>query len=269
MDKILKDKIRSHIPGFVLNAKNFLFTICRRIFRKTVNSFDYIFARIHIDNGSAVKEVMAEYWKDYSKDMNPLDRRMRVLEERGVEGMSTENIRFLMNELVRRFATGGTYLEVGTYKGCSLLSAALFNPSARCIGIDNFCMFSTGLSSRTAFKQNLEKFGNLKNVEFREGDYRECIRELFLKEPGLKVNVYYYDGKHSYANQLEGLRIMKPFLAQKCIIFIDDVNLYRVRRANMDFLKENPDFRSVFKVRTRGNHSNDWWNGFEVITRGI
>jgi len=85
----------------------------------------------------------------------------------------------------------------------------------------------------------------------------------------LKVNVYYYDGDHSYENQIEGLNILLPYLAHKCIILVDDINGEEVEEANKYFVKENPNFKSVFKIRTKGTNSIDWWNGFEVIARGL
>jgi len=230
-----------------------------------------------------IKKILQDNWNDYKKDLHPKDRRMNILYKKGIGGlnqcMSTENIMFFINEIVKKFAKNGTYLEVGIYRGCSLLSAALFNPSTRCIGIDNFSQFnynsidgwkpSDNLDNVNILKENLKKFDNPKNIEVYNMDYREAIDHLFSKDPNLKVNVYYYDGKHSYENQLEGLRTMLPYLAEKCIIFVDDINWKQVERANNDFLKENPDFRSVFKIKTVDNWSEDWWNGFEVIVRGI
>jgi hypothetical protein len=225
-----------------------------------------------------IKKILKEYWVNYKKDLSPKDRKMNILEEKDVRGMSTENIRFLLNEIIRRFAKKSVYLEVGIFRGCSLLSAALFNPSTRCIGIDNFSEFnydsdgwrpSDNLNNEEKFKNNLAKFPNAKNIEWYDGDYGEIIKILFNKEPNLKIKIYFYDGEHSYKNQLEGLKIILPHLSKRSIIVVDDLNWQQVEKANKDFIKENPDFKSVIKIKTKDNCSKDWWNGIEIIARGF
>ena len=225
-----------------------------------------------------IKKILKECWVHYKKDLSPKDRRMSILKEKGVRGMSTENIRFLLNEIVKKFAKRGTYLEVGIFRGCSLLSAALFNPSTRCIGIDNFSEFnynsdgwrqSDNLNNEEELKKNLAKFPNTQNIEWYKGDYKKVIKNLFAKEPNLKVNVYFYDGEHSYENQLEGLKIMLPYLSKRSIIIVDDLNWEQVEKANTDFIKKNPDFKSVIKIKTKANCSEDWWNGIEIIAKGL
>ena len=208
-----------------------------------------------------IETILKENWIDYRTDLAPIDRRMRILDD--VRGMSTENIRFLFNEIVKRI--GGTYLEVGIWRGCSLLSAALWN-SARCIGIDNFSEFNYGPDGKfderpeEELKKNLARFP-VENTEWYKGDYREVIKNL----KDLRVDVYFYDGNHSYENQTEGLRIMLPYLSKECVIIVDDINWEQVERANNDFIKENP-FKSVLKIKTEGNQSKGWWNGIEILT---
>ncbi len=253
--------LKPYIPRIIL-------AICNLI-RRLINRLKYKFNRITVNKESKIYEILRGKWGDYSVDLFPNDRRMHVLKEKGVAGMSSENIRFLINETVRRFAKNGVYLEVGTYNGCSLLSAALFNPSTRCIGIDNFSQFNLNRENYLIFKENLDKFLNPKNIEFYNQDYRECFKYLFSKESSLKANVYYYDGKHTYEDQMSGLKSILPHLAEECVILVDDINWPYVEEANRDFIKENNDFKSVLKIRTKGNDSNDWWNGFEVISRGI
>ena len=224
-----------------------------------------------------LEEILRKYWSHYEIDEFPNnDSRMMVLEDKEVFGMSTENIRFLINELVR-FIGKGVYLEVGMLYGCSLLSAALFNPGVRCIGIDNFSQWG---GNEEILQKNLLKFGNPKNIEYYIMDYREGISYIFSKEPQLKVDIYYYDGDHSYANQIEGLDVIHPHLKSKCIILVDDIDWKFVSDANRVWLKKHPDFSS-FKISSMKNldekltekdiphRERPWWNGFEVITRGF
>ena len=102
-----------------------------------------------------IEQIFAEGYEDYLNAEFPIDRRMSVLEENGVKGMSTENIRYAINEIVRLFAADGLYVEVGSWKGCSLMSASLYNPSTECIGIDDFSQWDT--KNRKDIKDGIEK----------------------------------------------------------------------------------------------------------------
>ncbi len=256
--KIFVRKIISLLSGRAGDLEKYEF---RRFFMKA--------RRVYLDRGSEIAKVLLEGWSWYKFDGHPKDRRMRIHEEKDIAGMNTENIRFLINEIVKRYAVNGVYLEVGMFQGSSLLSAALYNGKTRCIGIDNFSQFDEDGKNEAVLKQNLSKCGSPSNIEIYNMDYTDGIRHLFGKDPNLKVDIYYYDGQHSYENQKMGLEMMLPYLAKKCIIFVDDINWDRVDRANQDFLKENKDFRSVFKVTTKAVGVSDWWNGFEIITRDV
>ena len=219
-----------------------------------------------------IKQIIEKNWNNYKTDLLPKDRRMKILKDNQIKGMSSENIRFFTNEIVKKFARGGIYLEVGMYRGCSLLSAALFNPTTRCIGIDNFSSSDPENKNKDILKNNLHKFGNPKNIEYYLMDYKQAIENIFFREPNLKIDVYYYDGSHSYKDQLNGLRIMLPHLSEKCVVLIDDVNRKGPEQANQDFIRKNSDFESVFKVKTKSDNSHqkyNWWNGFEIITRDL
>jgi hypothetical protein len=99
-------------------------------------------------------------------------------------------------------------------------------------------------------------------------DYRDAVKTIFDTNPELKIDVYFYDGNHTYENQLNGLNVLKDHLSESCIILVDDINWDFVNDANNDWLKENPEFKSI-KIFTEGNGSNTWWNGFEILYRNI
>ena len=257
-DFIFKSEYHLGIFGKSLK-RNFLFIY--RPLKKIQKFFSIVY-----DNG--IYRILRKNWLDYKFDLNPINRKMRILDLKCVDGMNSENIRFLINEIVRKFAKNGVYLEVGTYRGSSLISAALFNPSTRCIGIDNFSQFDPENSNKKCLMNNLKKFPELKNIEFYGHSYEKVLKTLFDKEKNLKVDVYYYDGHHSYDDQISGLRAVLPYLSEKCIIIVDDFNWDFVEKANRDFLLENSNFKSLFKMRTLKDGSPDWWNGIEIIGRG-
>lgn len=262
---------KTHLPAPVVTAyrkwEDFVSRIMSQLdhfawqVRRSLTCF---FNRVHIDRTTVVASLLDECWFDYRTDTYPKDRRMRILDEKGVYGMSTENVRFLLNEIVRRYAKGGTYLEIGTLHGCSLLSAALYNESTRCIGIDNFSQFNSDEMNERMLQENLAKFSSPANIEFYNADYKNALPKLCANEP-LKIDVYFYDGEHSYASQTDGLRVILPYLAADGIILVDDINGRQTERANRDFLRDHPEFRSSLRILTKRNCSDDWWNGVEVI----
>ncbi len=211
-------------------------------------------------------DVIRNNWSQPETDHQPLNRRMKILSDKQIGGMSTENIRFLINETVRLYAQGGTYVEAGCYQGGSLLSAAIFNESTQCIGIDNFSEFDHNGNNRLILEENLVKFDKPSNILFIDGDFQKLIPTILI---GVDVDVYFYDANHSYENQLLGLEIVLPFLSDRCIIFVDDINWEWVARANEDFRIKHPEFKILFKVLTEGNARPSWWNGFEVMGRNI
>jgi hypothetical protein len=226
--------------------------------------------------------ILRKYFKDLMKDSYfPKDRRMKVIEDVGIEGLSSENIRFVINELVRRYA--GTYLEVGSYKGCSLISAALYNEKSKCIGIDNFSEFAD--PATYPYKIIMDNAAKVRcdNIKMFVGDYHDVIPQLDDFFGGLKIDVYMYDGKHDYDSQLEGLNIIEPYLNYKSIILVDDSAWPEPHRANMDWLENNMDFDTIllstyspdewedgdenFKQSVVNNKK--WWNGLRIFWRGI
>jgi predicted O-methyltransferase YrrM len=217
-----------------------------------------------------IEQILAEDWDNYKTDLHPKDRRMSVLDEKGVKGMSTENVRYLFNELCKNYAPNGVYVEVGIYQGCSILSAALYNTELDCTGVDNFSQFDPNGDNLNTLRENIKKFESKKErgtIGVFEIDFRKFLRSF--KDDGKIIDIYFYDGPHEYQDQMDGLNLALPLLNDKCIIIIDDVNLERTQRANNEFLANNPDFKSVMKILTVKAEFPIWHNGIEVMMRGF
>jgi len=211
-----------------------------------------------------------KHWKNWIYDLKPLDTRMEILDKYGIKGMSSHNIRFFINEFSRQFIDGSNgekYVEVGTYHGCSLLSSALYNDHD-CIGIDNFSQFNAQGNNEQICRSNISKLNRFLNskVTLYDSNFELFFNNYEVDKSNIKI--YFYDGAHDYESQLKGLEIVLPYLCEQCIIFVDDVNLGSVRKANDHFLAKHPKFKRVLQILTKGNCSPDWWNGWEVIARG-
>lgn len=208
-----------------------------------------------------------DLWHDIENYTCPYDRRMMEIESAEVEGCNTENVRYMINEMVRRYAVNGVYLEVGTYRGASLLSAALGNSSTLCVGIDNFSELG-GKENYPILLNNLAKF-NFKNVRFVREEYHSLMTEGIITRftGGKKIDVYLYDGGHKMFEQWQGLQAVLPYLSPRCVVIVDDYNWSNVHVPTMAFAKEE-GFSTIFAVQTAQYPSN-WWNGLVVLGRGI
>ena len=224
--------------------------------------------------------ILTEHWDNWLTDKYPKDRRMKIIDYTNIRGMSSENFRFLMNEIVRQVdievskTRNTNYLEVGTWHGCSLLSAAVFNPQVQCFAMDNFSEHNAGGDNFKTLTDNINKL-NVQNIQFYQGDdYIDLVPllEKLQKDTDFSIDIYFYDGWHSYDAQYNGLTRVLPFLSKKCIIAVDDCNYGRVQKANNQFLKENLKFTKIFEIfgdpKPAIHTKCNWWNGYQIFTRG-
>src|SRR5918993_1704638 len=106
---------------------------------------------------------------------HPVDRRFRaVLAD--VPGMATENKLALLNLAAAHLEPGEAYLEVGSFKGLSLIGAMLGNQGRRFYAIESFLEFNLdGDRARPELEANLARWVELDQVRLLEGD---CFRLL-------------------------------------------------------------------------------------------
>jgi len=211
-----------------------------------------------------VKDILSANWLNHEQDTCPIDRRLQnMLAE--VDGMGTENICFLINEVCRQVAEqkgACRHLELGVYRGRTLISAVYGHQRCSAVGVDDFSQFDKQHSNEKACRDRLDRLKvnavlyNMKFTNYIKG----------LKDD--RFDTFYSDGEHTYDRQMESFRIAMPFLAQECFIFVDDLNYTQVERSNNDFLKEFPGFKSVFRIKAPRHGDAKWWNGFEVFQRG-
>lgn len=175
------------------------------------------------------------------------------------EAMNTPLIRGLINALVRE--TGGPYLEIGTYRGASLAAAAHDNPEAVCVGVDNFSQFDRDGDNEPAARRRIAGY---ENVVLLNMDYRHYFEKVITREKMFRV--YFFDGPHTFAHQLDGLELALPFLHPDAYIIVDDTNWREVAGANEVF-RTRHGWEVVFEKRTGGNGSEDWWNGIQVMKK--
>ena len=181
-------------------------------------------------------------------------------------GMSGRRFRTLVCELVK--TTGGPYLEVGVFRGKTILTSALANPTIPHIAIDNFAQFDPKEENKAA----IEVVGNeLANFKMIDQDFEEAIRTGMPE-----CSVYFFDATHDYRSQIIALMNAPRFLKKYGIILVDDTNYHHVRYCSYDFVTAFPDYKLVADIYT-GLHPGKkepedkatcletWWNGVHVI----
>lgn len=194
-------------------------------------------------------------------------------------GFSGKKIVGLLQRLASIFEDDDTacYLEVGVFRGLTLLSTAISSSNLICFGVDNFAQFDPKKENFNYVKSCISKY-NLKNVHIINRDYEDAFSELISYIGEKKIAVYFIDGPHDYRSQLLCLNLALPYLHKNAVIIIDDCNYRHVRQANHDFLMLNPDWRLVFHAYTNCHPNNmtknnftlakdGWWNGVNILVK--
>ena len=172
-----------------------------------------------------------------------------------VPGLAKPNNLALLNVAARCLGDGEHYVEVGTYHGTSLIAAMLGN-EGRFVALDNWSFEDT---SRAQLEANLARYGL--EATLLEGDAFETLR----RGVPAPVGVYYYDNGHEYEQQLEGMRLIEPYLAAPAVIVVDDSDWEKVARAIDDYLAGQPRATEIFRADGEDFGHPEWWSGMRVL----
>ncbi len=183
-----------------------------------------------------------------------------------VQGMSSPRVCAFLNLLVRNMDDGEKYLEVGSWKGRTLLSAAIDNKNHTCIGCDKFRFFGRftgfGALARRSLRKNLARYEDRCNIEFHDTTSRRLFAESRVTGP---IGVYFYDGDHSYEGTHHGMVAAAPLLSERAIVLVDDWNDPIIRRATHAGLRD-AKLLKLWHRSLDGDHSErSWWNGLGVF----
>jgi hypothetical protein len=168
------------------------------------------------------------------------------------------------------FCKKNIYLEIGVFRGNTLINNAINNKKSYCYGVDNFSLFNQSKKNELYVKEKISE-NKLTNIKIINNDFEYAIK--LIKK---KIGVLFIDGAHDYRSQLISLLTYKKKLANDCIIIIDDSNYFHVRKANQDFMDINNDFSLIFQKYTdrhiansnnKRKYINGYWNGINIIGR--
>ena len=172
---------------------------------------------------------------DYSlMHPSPIEINERLL------GFSGICFRHLMNNLCS-YNSGVNYLEVGVFKGSTLISSVYGNEGVlnEVHAIDNFSEFvSDDLVEHPKNKlyENLDRFLPKRHhdkIKFYEAD---CFQFDLSKLP--KIDIYFYDGEHSAESQYKAFKYYEPVFADIFIAVVDDWEQGGVRRGTRKAFEE-------------------------------
>ena len=195
---------------------------------------------------------------DYPRSELPRDPRFARILER-IEGLACANNLALLNLAASLVEPGECYLEIGSFKGASLVSAMLGNEDREFAALDSFALAG---GSRPQLEATLRSFG-LEPPEILEGDVFELIHGGALE--GRRVGACYWDLLHQYEPQLAGLRALEPHLAPGALVIVDDSDWPGVERALPEYLAGQPRARSLVTIDGDRRGQPWWWEGMAVL----
>ena len=208
-------------------------------------------------------------------DLEPnLSEKGRVKLPRENVGPSGQKFRSLISELVSQLPQNNTYLEIGVFKGRTILTSAKENPTVSHIGVDDFSQFDPDGINKSVINSAVEQL-ELSNINLIESDFKDYLLDR-AKHPKQDVGVFFYDAIHDYRSQLMALYNAPNFLSPGGVILVDDTNYAHVRYATYDFISAFRDFKLLFETYTHKHPSlmtpeerdaaqSGWWNGTQVI----
>ena len=192
---------------------------------------------------------------------HPVDRRFRdVLAD--VPGMATEHKLALLNLAAAHLGPGEAYLEVGSFKGLSLIGAMLGNPGRRFYAIENFLEFNPDGTARAELEANLARWAGSGRARVLEGDCFDLLRRG--QGPEEPVGVYFYDGAHGRLPHYLALGVAEPWLADRALVVIDDASWPIVARVTDRYVAAHPGYRLLFDLAAEHEEDPRWWNGVRV-----
>jgi predicted O-methyltransferase YrrM len=193
---------------------------------------------------------------DFPRSETPLDRRLQPLCQ-AVEGLSEENNLALLALAAGCLEDGESYVEAGTYRGRSLIAAAL-GGARTAIGIDNFSFEDSDPAGLAA---NVERFGVGDRVRVIDGDTVAVLGQGRLPP----IGVFFYDADHSTEATRAALDAVRPLLASSALIVVDDAEWAKVRAATDAFVAANREASLGLRIAGRAAGQPWWWDGMDLV----
>jgi hypothetical protein len=209
---------------------------------------------------NAIEKLLVEN-EDYASAKHLVD----------VEGMSTPRVCNLLNDLVGTLEPDEYYLEIGTWKGLTICSAAYENQGKKCIACDKFRIYGKwtgfGFMVKRALYSNLARYKDKSaDVTFHHMPSTKLFERDLVPE---NVKVYFYDGDHSYEGTRHGVVAAAPKLSEESYLLMDDWNDEVIQKATYDGFEEaGLEILWMRELEGENRTQDGWWNGLGVFHLG-
>ena len=183
-----------------------------------------------------------------------------------LEGMSSDGIRHLLNNVCE--LVGGSYLEIGSWRGSTFISALYKNADVKALSIDHHQEFEKVEQFKTTADMLAD---NCKQMLVHNEQYQLVTADCFNIEidPNWKFNIYLYDGYHSYECQYQAITKFYKHLEDVFIYICDDFSCHNIEDAtrsafrdmNIEVISEHKmyGYQNVDSCRKEG-----FWNGYYI-----
>ncbi|WP_446663490.1 class I SAM-dependent methyltransferase [Flexivirga sp. B27] len=212
---------------------------------------------------SRVFDAIDDAFADDPQTSDPVDPRWQAMTDE-VAGYTGANELAVLNLAAAVLPDDEAYLEVGTFKGRSLVAAVQGNERKRFYAMENFLEFGmAGQEARAELEENLRTRGGGADIRLLEGDaFTLMAEDGVIDRP---VGVYFYDGEHTLLSHYLALAVVEPLLADEALVLIDDASWPVVQRAHKLFLKRHPGWQ--IEATWDAQHADDprWANGLHAL----
>jgi hypothetical protein len=177
-----------------------------------------------------------------------------------IPGMSSEKVRHFLNQLCG--LPDCTYLEVGSYKGSTLIGALYGHQKTllEATACDNWSEFE---GPRSEFLENCDNFLSGYPLFIHECD----SFNLDLRSITYPVKVYFYDGNHSFEAQEKAFTYYDAVFEDLFVAVVDDWNWSDVREGTFAAFKKL-GYKILFEKYLPARFNQDtenYWNGLYVV----
>ena len=166
-----------------------------------------------------------------------------------IEGMSSTKFRHLLNNLVDDKTR---YLDIGTWKGSTVISALYRNNPEFYVTIDDWSCHGN---------QTTDFYNNFKSTIGEDPNFiNQDSFTIDLKANNINdINIYLYDGGHHWEQHYNSIVYFYEALANEFILIVDDYNEKKIQTATQEALKDKNIKVEYFQYLT--SPTGEWWCG--------
>ena len=181
-----------------------------------------------------------------------------------VEGLSSPRIDKFLNELGK---ISTTYLEIGCLGGRTF-SSVLSGNKLNAIGVDNWTNGVTSENGNISITTTKDDFITNIKPYIGENDVTvfDCNFINVNKESITDIDLFLYDGNHSYDSTKLAVEYFSSQFADECIMIFDDANWDGVVKGALAGIDES-GLTVLYEKKMLNNieDPNMWWNGLYIL----